>query len=103
MLNIYFSLQIQLSCDLQPEGLQFLFLSLATEDEIISLRKGIYLNPLFSLHYTITSSKTTALIHANIISVQKACKRLAETQYIPHVQVTTAFLIADAPLLVETP
>lgn len=32
-----FSVQIHLSYDLQPEGLQFLLLSLATEDEIISL------------------------------------------------------------------
>lgn len=52
-----FSLQIHLSYDLQPKELQF-FLSLATEDEIISLPwKGMYLFPVFSLHYSITSSK----------------------------------------------
>lgn len=38
-------------------------------------------------------------------SEKKAYKgqRLAETQYIFHVKVTTGFLIADVPFLVKTP
>lgn len=101
-----FSVQIHLSYDLQPEGLQFLLLSLATEDEIISLIwKEIYPVPIFSLHCNKASSKKTRVDSCKCVAVEEAYKRkrLAETQYIFHVKVTTVFLIADAPFLVETP